>query len=357
MSNVKYVGMDVHKAITVIVVLNALGQIESRSQVKTKAENICDFFRGLSGRVEVIFEEGAHSAWLSQLLKPLAASVIVCDPRRNKLIGAGNKSDDEDAEKLARLLRMGEIKVVYKGGLEQQQLKEVCRTYQNLVDDLTRAKNRLKAIYRARGIEQTGTAIYRPRQRMQWLAKLSDDAARFRAGSLFEQIDMISRLGKQAKQQLVKQACGHPDYRLLLRLPGFGPVRVAQLIAVIGTPSRFRTKRQFWPYCGLAVVTRSSADYRIIESKIIKQQKKVSTRGLNRNHNPQLKEVFKGAALAALRHEPVKDYYQRLVNRGTKPELARISLARKLAAITLAVWQRREEFDIHRAFTQNLTVN
>ncbi len=40
MCNIKYVGMDVHKAITVIVVLNVLGQVESRSQVKTKAENI-----------------------------------------------------------------------------------------------------------------------------------------------------------------------------------------------------------------------------------------------------------------------------------------------------------------------------
>ena len=45
MSNVRYVGMDVHKVITVIVVLNALGHMESHSKVKTKAENICDFFR------------------------------------------------------------------------------------------------------------------------------------------------------------------------------------------------------------------------------------------------------------------------------------------------------------------------
>jgi len=97
MSNIKYVGMDVHKSITVIAVLNALGQFESRSQVKTKAENLCDFFRGLSGKVELVFEEGTHSAWLHQLLKPLVASVTVCDPRHNKLIEDGNKSDDEDA--------------------------------------------------------------------------------------------------------------------------------------------------------------------------------------------------------------------------------------------------------------------
>src|SRR5262249_33496304 len=301
MNNVKYVGMDVHKAITVIAVLNALGQFESRAQVKTKAENICDFFRGMSGKVEVAFEEGTHSAWLYKLLKPLVASVTVCDPRHNKLIGDGNKSDDEDAETLALLLRLGAVKAVYKGDDQQQQLKELTRAYDNLVQDATRAQNRLKAIYRGRGIDCPGHAIYRADQRAEWLAKLSDEAARFRAESLLDQLEAIQRLRKQAKSRLVSQARKHADYPILLELPGFGPVRVAQLIAVVGTPHRFRTKRQFWPYCGYAVVTQSSADYGIVEGRIVKQQKKVSTRGLNRNHNPQLKQVFKGAALTALR--------------------------------------------------------
>jgi transposase len=352
MSNVKYVGMDVHKAITVIVILNAFGQIESRTQVRTKAANICDFLRGLSGKVEVIFEEGTHSAWLYKLLKPLVASVTVCDPRHNKLIGDGKKSDDEDACKLARLLRMGEVKAVYKGNDQQRELKELCRAYENLVADATRAKNRLKALYRGQAIDCSGHAIYRADQRREWLAKLPDEAARFRAASLLEQLEAISPLHKRAKQRLVRQARKHADYQILIKLPGFGPVRVAQLIASVGTPHRFRTKRQFWPYCGYAVVTQSSADYGIIDGKIVKQQKKVSTRGLNRNHNPQLKQVFKGAALAALRHETVKAYYQRMIDQGTRPELARVSVARKLAAVALTIWQRREEFDAKKAFAQ-----
>jgi transposase len=352
MNNVKYVGMDVHKAITVIVVLNALGQFESRSQVKTKAENICDFFRGLSGKVEVVFEEGTHSAWLHKMLKPLVAAVTVCDPRHNKLIEDGNKSDDEDAEILAQLLRMRALKAVYKGDDQQQQLKELCRAYNNLVEDSTRIQNRLKAIYRGRGIDCSGHAIYRADQRSAWLAKLPEETVRFRAASLLAQLESISQLRKQAKQQLVVQVRKHADYQILVKLPGFGPVRVAQLIAEVGTPHRFRTKRQFWPYCGYAVVTRSSADYQIVAGKIVKQRKKVSTRGLNRNHNPQLKQVFKSAGLTALCHKEVKAYYQRLIDNGTRPELARLSVARKLASIALTIWQRREEFDAKKAFAQ-----
>jgi len=161
MNNIKYVGMDVHKSITVIVVLNELGHFESRSQIKTKGENICDFFRGISGKVEVVFEEGTHSAWLYKLLKPLVASVTVCDPRHNKLIEDGNKSDDEDAETLAQLLRLGAVKAIYKGDDQHQQLKEICRAYDNLIEDSTRVQNRLKAIYRGRGISCSGHDLYR----------------------------------------------------------------------------------------------------------------------------------------------------------------------------------------------------
>jgi len=352
MNQVKYVGMDVHKAITVIVVLNALGQVESRTQVRTKSETICDFFRGMSGKVEVVFEEGTHSSWLHKLLKPLVASVTVCDPRHNKLLGDGSKSDDEDAEKLAHLLRMGSVKSVYQGDDEQQRLKELCRADENLLEDSTRNQNRLKAIYRSRGIDCSGHAIYRADGRAEWLAKLSDEAARFRAESLLDQLESLSELRKKAKQRMIDQARRHADYALLLKLPGFGPVRVAQLIAIVGTPHRFRTKRQFWPYCGYAVVTRSSADYGIVEGKIVKPQKKVSTRGLNRNHNPRLKQIFKGAAMSALRHPAPKAYYQRLVDEGARPEIARVSLARKLAAIALVIWQRREEYDAKKTFAQ-----
>ncbi|MBS1807402.1 MAG: hypothetical protein JST84_04330 [Acidobacteria bacterium] len=73
MNNIKYGGMDVHKAITVIVVLNSLGQVESHTEVETKAQTLCDFFRGLRGTVEVTVEEGVKPlGWpnYSGLLSP-----------------------------------------------------------------------------------------------------------------------------------------------------------------------------------------------------------------------------------------------------------------------------------------------
>src|SRR5207247_1175230 len=52
--------------------------------------------------------------------------------------------------------------------------------------------------------------------------------------------------------------------------------------------------RHLWPYVGLAVVTRSSADQEIVEGKLRRRKRAPLTRGLNRNHNRVLKNVFKG---------------------------------------------------------------
>ena len=72
----------------------------------------------------------------------------------------------------------------------------------------------------------------------------------------------------------------------------FGPVRIALLLATIGTPWRFRTKRNLWAYSGLAVVTVSSADYEFVDGRARRRRRAPLTRGLNRNHNRVLKAVF-----------------------------------------------------------------
>lgn len=345
MSNEKYVGLDVHKATLVIAVLNAVGQVVMRNVIATEATIIREFFQGLRGTIAVVLEEGTHATWLAALLKPLVKTVVVCDPRHNKLLAAGNKADQTDAEKLARLLRLGELKAVYKGNLVQQQLKDLAHAYENLVSDATRVMNRLKALYRGRGIKCEGHALYKPEQRAQWLAKLPEAGARCRAQWLLEELEPLQELRRQAKQELLKVSQQQPDAARLRSLPGIGPLRAALLLAYVGTPHRFRTKRQFWPYCGLAVITRTSAEQEFVNGTLRKRRKVVGTRGLNQHHVPALKQVFKAAALTALQRAPFQSWYQQRLAQGLRPELARVALARKLAATTLVIWQRQEQFD------------
>lgn len=73
------------------------------------------------------------------------------------------------------------------------------------------------------------------------------------------------------------------------------------------------------------------------------------TRGLNRAHNATLKNVFNGAAetviMTANKQQPLYQKYLELVEAGTKPDMARLTLARKIAAISLAVWKKKEAYN------------
>jgi transposase len=79
---------------------------------------------------------------------------------------------------------------------------------------------------------------------------------------------------------------------LLRQIPSIGPIRAALPIAVMQTPHRFRTNRQLWAYCGLALQTSTSGEYRIVEGQLKRSKKFLAIRGLNGNHNHDLKNIF-----------------------------------------------------------------
>src|SRR4029450_1122517 len=128
-----------------------------------------------------------------------------------------------------------------------------------------------------------------------------------------------------------------PAYRVLSQVAELGPVRVAQIIPTVETPWRFRSKRPFWHYAGLAVVTRSTADHEIEEGRVRKRRKQIiQTRGLNDDYNRRLKSIFKSAATHACHCGAYREYYQGLLHTGMREEMARLAVARKLSATVLA---------------------
>ena len=340
----KYVALDVHQATTVASVREESGRVIARSVLPTDHASITEFMRGMRGAVHVVFEEGTQAQWLHDLLAPVVDRVVVCDRRGSPR--QGNKGDQVDADQLSELLRRGGLRAVYHGSAHRAVLKELTQTYRNLVEDSTRVMLRLKALFRARAISTPGTTVYQARARGQWLAQLADRGARFRAEALYAELDVLRRLRPRAKAAMVTEARRDPAWPVLRTIPFLGPVRVALLLATMQTPWRFRTKRNLWAYAGLAVVTRSSAEYTIVAGQAVRRRRPPLTRGLNRNHNRVLKDVFKGAATAATaRPGPLQDFYHSVIARGTREELARLTLTRKLAALTLRLWKKGERYD------------
>jgi hypothetical protein len=91
----------------------------------------------------------------------------------------------------------------------------------------------------------------------------------------------------------------------------------------------------------LALKTSTSGEYRFVEGQLRRSKKFLAIRGLNTNHNHDLKNIFKGAATrAAAVPGPFQEFHAGLVARGMKPTMGRLTLARKIAAITLIVWKK-----------------
>src|SRR6266403_4004867 len=201
--------------------------------------------------------------------------------------------------------------------------------------------NRIKALYRGWAIPCGGTQVYALCHRSVWLSKIPEAGVHRRAEHFYEQLDALQGLRKQVRRDLLAESKKHNATKLLRQIPSIGPIRAAELVALIQTPHRFRTKRQLWNYSGLGLETHDSAQYCVVEGQLQRSKKPLMLRGLNQNHNHDLKAIFKGAALEASSGAgPFHDFYEALLTKGRKPSMARLTLARKIAAIALTVWKK-----------------
>jgi hypothetical protein len=215
MNQEKYMGMDVHQATISVAVMDGKGKLIMECILETNADTILEFVHGLRGTVSVTFEEGTAAAWLHDLLKPHVAQLVVCHPRKNALLKDGSKSDRIDARKLAELLRGNQLHSVYHGEHGVRTLKELGRSYQTLTKDVTRVMSRIKALYRSWAIPCSGTTVYAPRHRAEWLAKIPQPGVRRRAERLYQQLDLLQPVRQEARRDLLRESRKHDAVKRL----------------------------------------------------------------------------------------------------------------------------------------------
>jgi transposase len=337
----RYIGLDVHASSTTFAVVGASGKRLGSQVVETNGKALVECLKGQAGTLHVCFEEGVQSEWLFEVLSPHAAEVVVAGVGSSA--SRGQKDDARDAFGLAEQLRTGSIgTVVYKPTGCFGRLRQLCRVHGAIVRDKVRVQNRLKAHYRSRGIVVAGKEVYKPNSRGKWLEQLPT-SSRTAVEMLYAEYDGLTELARQAEKELVLESHRHAISRVLETCPGLGPVRVAQLMATVVTPQRFRTRQTFWSYCGLGIIMRSSSDWLRGEDGGWVRANVMKTRGLSRQFNRTLKCVFKGAATTVIAlytvEEPLHRDYQRLLAAGTKPNLAKLTIARKIASTALAMWK------------------
>jgi transposase len=339
----RYLGGDVHAQSVTFSVLDVSGRQIRREVVETNGQALVGYLQQLAGRLHLCIEEGEWSQWLYEILSPHVVELVVYRGEWKP----GLKSDAIDAHGLAEKLRTGRIdRPVFKDAGNFLALRDRARTYTMITRDVARVKSRLNSFFSARGLPTQGESLYKEDARAKQ-AQALPLGARESVALLGRELDALRALKAEAEAAMLRESHRHAIARVLETAPGLGPVRVAQMLPIVVTPHRFRTKRQFWSYCGFGIVTRSSADW-VRERDQWVRARVPQTRGLNFNHNRLLKALFKGAATTVIAHagpNPLRADYDRLCNNGTKPNLAKVTVARKIAAIVLAMWKTEERYE------------
>ena len=341
----RYIGLDAHASSCTVAVIGPSGKRLHHQVIETNAKALITFILTIPKNRHLCLEEGTHSDWLYEVLSPHLQEIVVAGVRKKR----GPKSDKLDAFGLAEKLRIGAIKTkIYKKRGVFGRLSHLAKAYNMLVADSVRVQNRIKSLLRSRGVVCGGRRVYSAIERVQWLEKLPTKV-RPLAEILYHEHDALIELRKCAQKQMLSEARKHPTFGIVKTCPGMGEIRTAQLLPIVVTPYRFANKSKFWAYCGLGVVMRSSSDWvRTQDGQWIKAPIK-RTRGLNRNFNRTLKYIFKGAATTVIgrarKNDPLHLHYLRLLDGGTKPNLAKLTVARQIASIVLSVWRSQEVYD------------
>jgi transposase len=257
-----HVGLDIHSTRISICVLNETGQVVHRSQVRG-IEEMLRTLKALPDRFEVCYEASCGYGHYHDLLRPLAARVLVAHPGQLRLIfRSKNKNDRNDAERLAKLLYLGETPTVHVPSLEVRTWRELINCRAQLIAKRTRAKNTLRALLRSAGVNAPKHPGLWTKAGLKWLRQLElpTFSQQLRRDLLLEEIETLVRQVRRIEQQLNRQARRTSAVAQLRSIPGVGPRTAEAVAAFVDDPQRFRNAKAVGQYFGLVPCQDQSGD-------------------------------------------------------------------------------------------------
>jgi transposase len=248
-----YVGLDIHDKRIAICVLGETGQIVRRAQVRT-IDEMMRILQALPDRFEVCYEASCGYGHYHDLLSPIAARVTVAHPGRLRLIfRSKDKNDRKDAERLAKLLCLGEAPAVHVPSADVRTWRELITCRGRVIAQRTRAKNSLRTLLRCAGVVPPGRPALWTKEGREWLRRLGlpTESQGPRRDLLLEEIEALTRQAERIEEHLNQQAKHSPAVLRLRSVPGVGARMAEAVAAFIDDPHRFRDAKAVGRYFGL----------------------------------------------------------------------------------------------------------
>lgn len=321
-----FVGLDIHTKRISICVLNETGQLVRRCQVRG-IEEMLGTLKGLPDRFEVCYEASCGYGHYYDLLRPLAARVVVAHPGRLRLIfRSRDKNDRKDAERLAKLLYLSEAPAVHVPSLDVRTWRELINCRGQVIAKRTRAKNALRALLRGAGVVPPRHPDLWTKAGLAWLRRLGlpTMSQQVRRDLLLEEIETLTGQVRRIEQQLGQRARHASAVVLLRSIPGVGARTAEAVAAFVDDPDRFRNAKAVGRYFGLVPCQDQSGD-------------KNRLGHITREGASVVRRLVAEAAWQARRRSPtVRAYFER-VQRGD-PQRKKIALVATAHYLVRVMW-------------------
>ena len=229
------------------------------------------------------------------------------------------------------MLRLGALKQVYHPENDERAIfKAAAQHYIDLRDQLTRLKQKIKAMYRRWGIIDIFTsAVYTIKGRAKYLQQVKHLSIRKQLLQLYHLMDQTEAMRKSALKNMKRLGRNYPEIREFMKIPGIFDVHAHIYDAFIQTPHRFCKRSKVWKYCRLSITDRTS------------DGKPLGFKRLERSGIGELKALSYRAFISAMSGDnEIKRYYMDSLKRSHDKKHARLNTQRKILETMYVIWKK-----------------
>lgn len=332
----RFVGLDVSQKLTSICVVDDTGRRLWRGQCHSDPEQIERAVRGYAGDdASVGLETGPMTPWLVHELRGRGINITCLDARHASaaLKMQTNKTDQNDAEGLAQIMRTGWYRAVHVKSLDAHRARALLGARAQLVGMTTRLSNHIRGVLKTFGLLPGAVRGLPFDRRVEALLANRDDLVPIVQPMLIAWRQLREQIGAfdKAVRALAKSS---PTCRLLMSVPGIGVVSVLAFVSTVENPARFSRSRSVGAHIGLTP--------RQYQSGEVDRSGRISRCG-----DTLARTLMYEAAVVILtrvkRASGLKDWAQAIAKRSGVGK-ARVALARKLSVILHSIWRSGEPF-------------
>jgi len=325
---VKYVGVDLHKKLIVLCVVDQDRRVVSSARfTNSDTPRLTAWLQAL-GEFELVLEATASYEWFFKLVEPLARRMVLAHPRKLRIIAESTrKSDKVDARVLAEFLALDMIPPAHRPTPRQRAHRKLVRRRYYVRNRMTSLKNRLRHLAAEYNADRADLFTA---EGLRYLQKLPlESVDRFLVKRLLRELKLYREELKAINQALAAFARKAPpeearQRKLLDSIPSVGPVTREVFLAEIAGAERFNSAKKLTSYVGLAPGQRESAGKR-------------RDLGITHTGSPILRWTLHQAAWQLVRRDPYwRDVFEKLAARRGKKK-AITAIARRLLCLMLAV--------------------